>query len=107
MEQPWAQLLDLLDPDDAVVLRLARRWYIPKREVRYVRRNALVVLGNVGDGSAPEVVEVLLRHLHHEDPLLRAHAVWAARRLGRPDLLPSGTAERDSLVLAELAAPMP
>ena len=106
-ERPWAHLLDLLDPDDAVVLALAQRWYIPKREVRYVRRNALVVLGNIGDGSAPQVVEVLRRHLSHDDPLLRAHAVWAARRLGRADLLPSDSAERDPLVLAELAAPAP
>ena len=43
-------LLALLDDDDAVVLGWAGRWYIPRREVRYVRRNALVVLGNVGDG---------------------------------------------------------
>ena len=29
------------------------RWYIPRREARYLRRNALVVLGNVGDGTDP------------------------------------------------------
>ena len=86
-ERPSASLLDLLHPDDAVVLAHAERWYIPKREVRYVRRNALVVLGNVGDGHDPVVVEVLDRYLRHPDPLLRGHAVWAARRLGREDLL--------------------
>lgn len=106
-EQPWAPLLALLDPDDAVVLERAERWYIPKRELRYVRRNALVVLGNVGDGQAPEVVDALDRHLRHEDPLLRAHAVWAARRLGREDLLPTLGQEDDPVVLAELAAPAP
>lgn len=106
-ERPWAHLLDLLDPDDAAVLAVAARWYIPKREVRYVRRNALVVLGNIGDGRAPEVVEVLRRHLCHDDPLLRAHAVWASRRLGRADLLPPDSTERDPMVLAELAAPAP
>jgi len=106
-ERPWAHLLALLDPDDVKVLERAERWYIPKRELRYVRRNALVVLGNVGDGAAAEVVEVLERHLHHDDPLLRAHAVWAARRLGREDLLPADGREVDPLVLAELAAPAP
>ena len=105
-ERPWAHLIALLDPDDAVVLARAERWYIPKRDLRYVRRNALVVLGNIGERSAPEVVEVLRRYLGHEDPLLRAHAVWAARRLGRADLLPSAR-EEDPLVLAELAAPDP
>jgi epoxyqueuosine reductase len=106
-ERPWAPLLVLLDPDDAVVLEHAERWYIPKREVRYVRRNALVVLGNVGDGRSSEVVEALERMLRHPDPLLRAHAVWAARRLGREDLLPAAGHEADPIVLAELVDPMP
>ncbi len=104
-ERPWAPLLDLLHPDDAVVLEHAARWYIPQREVRYVRRNALVVLGNVGDGRAPEVVAVLRRLAADPDPLLRAHAVWAARRLRREDLLPAS--EHDPLVLAERAAAVP
>lgn len=86
-EQAWVPLLQLLDPDDGVVLAWAERWYIPQRDVRFVRRNALVVLGNVGDGRRPEVVAALRRHLGHADPLLRAHAVWAARRLGREDLV--------------------
>ena len=47
----------LLDDDDEVVLARAGRWYIPRRDVRYVRRNALVVLGNVGDGADPAVIE--------------------------------------------------
>ena len=84
---PWADLVALLDPDDDVVLARAGRWYIPRREVRYVRRNALVVLGNVGDGHDPAVADLLARYLAHDDPLLRGHAVWAARRLGREDLL--------------------
>jgi epoxyqueuosine reductase len=105
-EAPWAGLVELLDPDDQVVLARAGRWYIPKRDVRYVRRNALVVLGNVGDPADPVVVELLDRHLAHEDPLLRGHAVWAARRLGREDLLPPIEQEDDEAVLAERAAPL-
>jgi epoxyqueuosine reductase len=104
-EREWVPLLRLLDPDDAVVLGWAERWYIPKREVRYVRRNALVVLGNVGAGAAPEVEEVLVRHLGHDDPLLRAHAVWAARRLGREDLLAPLRDDPDPWVREELDAP--
>ena len=106
-ERAWAPLLALLDPDDAVVLEWADRWYIPKREVRYVRRNALVVLGNVGDPQDPEVIGALARHLRHPDPLLRGHAVWAARRLGREDLLADLIGADDPLVGAELATAVP
>ncbi len=100
-------LLALLDEDDATVLADAGRWYIPRREVRYVRRNALVVLGNVADGADPDVAAVLRRYLGHEDELLRAHAVWAARRLGREDLLAHLTGRTAPLVAAELAAATP
>jgi len=105
--RPWAPLLALLDDDDAAVLDWAERWYIPGRELRYVRRNALVVLGNVGAGDDPAVVEVLTRHLRHPDALLRAHAVWAARRLGREDLLTPLAADSDPLVAAELRVIVP
>ena len=83
----------------------ADRWYIPRRDVRYVRRNALVVLGNVGDGRDPAVARPARRATSaHDDPLLRGHAVWAARRLGREDLLPPIEQETDPTVLAERAA---
>lgn len=106
-ERPWVPLLDLLDDDDDRVLQWAVRWYIPRREVRYVRRNALVVLGNVGDGTDPGVEEALRRHLAHADPMLRGHAVWAARRLGREDLVRPLDADTDPTVVAELAAAVP
>jgi len=83
------------------------RWYVPRREARYLRRNALVVLGNVADPRDPAVGATLRRALAHADPLVRAHAVWAARRLGRSDLL-SEVADvandPDPLVRAELEA---
>jgi epoxyqueuosine reductase len=106
-EQPWIELAGLLDDDDEVVLARAGRWYIPRREVRYVRRNALVVLGNVGEGGDPEVVALLERYVDHPDPMLRGHAAWAARRLGREDLLPPLTDETDPTVRAERLAALP
>ena len=106
-ERPWADLFGLLQPDDDAVLAMAGRWYIPKREVRYVRRNALVVLGNVADPRDPAVEGALAAHLDHPDPLLRSHAVWAARRLGREDLLTGLATETDPDVIAELTAPQP
>jgi epoxyqueuosine reductase len=106
-EEPWVHLIELLDPDDAAVLAHAGRWYIPRREVRYVRRNALVVLGNTGDGQDPRVEALLERYVRDPDPLLRGHAVWAARRLGREDLLPALDAEDDPFVRDELISALP
>jgi epoxyqueuosine reductase len=101
----FVDLLDLLAaPDDDLLARFGR-WYIPARQPRYLRRNALVVLGNTGDASDPATVAAVARHLDDPDPILREHAAWAARRLGRGDLL----AERrgDPVVAAELDQPAP
>ena len=78
----WVDLVDLLKSDDDELLARYGRWYIPRREPRYVRRNALVALGNSGRGTDPEVIEIVHRYLSDPDPMLVRHAGWAARRLG-------------------------
>jgi epoxyqueuosine reductase len=100
--EPWVSLLEILDADDADVLRRWGRWYVSDRDPRWVRRNALVALGNVGGAHDAEVRRCLTRYLAHEDSMLRAHAVWAARRLGLDSLLPTG--EVDPVVVEELVA---
>ena len=85
--EPWISLVELLDADDEALLARFARWYVPRREARYLRRNALVALGNVGHGADPEVERVLRRALADPDPLVAEHARWAAARLGRHDLL--------------------
>jgi hypothetical protein len=67
-----------------------------------VRRNALIALGNSGRGDDAGVAQALRRALADDDPLLRAHAVWAAARLGRHDLLPPDDGDHD--VSEELVA---
>lgn len=85
-DEPWVGLVELLEtPDDELLARFDR-WYVPRRQARYLRRNALVALGNVGDGDDPAVARVLGRALADPDPIVREHAEWAAIRLGRPDL---------------------
>lgn len=86
-EEAWVPLVELLASDDAALLARFGRWYLAGRDPRWLRRNALVALGNVGDPDDPAVVGALARVLAGDDDLLRSHAVWAAERLGRADLV--------------------
>jgi epoxyqueuosine reductase len=86
-DEAWVPVLELLAASDDELLARHGRWYIPRRQPRYLRRNALVVLGNVGDGTDPGVEAALRRALADPDPMLRSHAAWAAERLGRADLV--------------------
>jgi epoxyqueuosine reductase len=100
--EPWVSLVEILDADDAEVLRRWGRWYVADRDPRWVRRNALVALGNVGRPDDGDVRRCLATYLAHPDSLLRAHAVWATRRLGLESLLP--TDDVDPMVVDELLA---
>jgi hypothetical protein len=62
----------------------------------------LVALGSVGRPDDPDVRRCLTNYLAHGDAMLRVHAVWAARRLGMDELLP--TDDSDPMVVDELAA---
>lgn len=105
-------VLELLGATDDELLERHGRWYIPRRDPRYLRRNALVVLGNTapaGRGSALDRVgravdEVLASYLRGPDELLAAHAAWAAIRLGRLDLLQEHEVAARPVVRTELAA---
>ena len=50
-----------------------------RAKLRGLKRNAAVVLGNVG---TIEDVDVLTRALEDGEPLVREHAAWALQRLG-------------------------
>jgi epoxyqueuosine reductase len=102
-------LLEMLVLSDEQLLARYGRWYIPRRQPRYLRRNALVVLGNVAAPGDERVASSLRRALTDGDPLVRGHAVWAARRLGRGDLLDEVAGlehDPDPLVRQELEAPV-
>jgi epoxyqueuosine reductase len=49
-----------------------------RAKLRGLKRNAAVVLGNVG---TPDDVDVLTRALDREEPLVSEHAAWALERL--------------------------
>jgi len=92
----------LLDADDEKVMTVCDHWYTHQRDPRWIRRNALIILGNIGDSTRTEVRGLVARYLSHEDAMLRAHAVWAAARLGFGELIAQTANDSDPLVLDEL-----
>lgn len=78
----WVDVLDLLDADDETLLARHGRWYIAERNPRWLRRNALVVLGNTGSAADVRTRATLLRYRHHDDEVLAEHARWATAQLG-------------------------
>jgi epoxyqueuosine reductase len=56
------------------------RLYVPRNDPRWLRRNALVALGNVGE-PGPRTTETLRRFAQDDDELLAEHASWALGRL--------------------------
>lgn len=81
-----------------------RKTPIKRVKLAGLLRNACIVAGNSGDVS---LLESLVRLAMHESALVRAHAVWAARKLGGETALTSAQmAETDAAVLAEYAAPV-
>jgi epoxyqueuosine reductase len=75
-------LLSLLEATDEELLVANGRWYLAERDPRYLRRNALVALGNVGDGRDRATAATLARWAGADDALLAEHARWASARLG-------------------------
>lgn len=76
---------DVLKPEVVLTLSdeelepIVEHWYVPSRRMRFVRRNALVALGNIGDASSLTLLE---EYVINSDPLLRIHAGWAIGRIG-------------------------
>jgi epoxyqueuosine reductase len=76
--EPTVSLVDWLSEDGAELARRYDRLYVPRNDPRYLRRNALVALGNTGTEADGALAE---HWAHCDDPLLREHADWALRRL--------------------------
>ncbi len=96
----WVSVMSILKDDDETLLKNFKTWYIADRDPKWIRRNALIILGNVGDAFDENTQSILKRYLSDNEPILRAHAVWSTARLGLNHLLPSK--DSDPLVQAEL-----
>jgi epoxyqueuosine reductase len=75
---PHVSLAEWLSTDGDELVRRFDRLYVPRNDPRYLRRNALVALGNSGSASDAAAVEELV---DDGDPMLREHAQWALARL--------------------------
>jgi epoxyqueuosine reductase len=78
MAEPHVSLVEWLAADGGALRARYDRLYVPRNDARYLRRNALVALGNSG---APEHRSAAAAYLDHPDPMLREHAAWAVARL--------------------------
>lgn len=75
---------------------------VKRLKLRGLLRNACVVAGNIG---SEELLPELLQLAVHPEPLVRAHAVWAVRKLGGQSLLETiRKTESDATVRAEYEA---
>ena len=63
--EAWVDVLDLLDADDDTLLERHGRWYIAGRDPRWLRRNALVVLGNTADRPTTRACGATLARYRH------------------------------------------
>jgi epoxyqueuosine reductase len=80
-EPTSVDLVALANATDDEILADHGTWYIAKRDPRYVRRNALVALGNSGDPADELVVRTVRNYVDSDDELLAEHAQWALDRL--------------------------
>jgi epoxyqueuosine reductase len=78
--QPVVSLLEWLEADGEELVRRYDRLYVPRNDPRYLRRNALIALGNTGSTEHLAAVEP---YVGDADPMLREHAQWAAARIAR------------------------
>jgi epoxyqueuosine reductase len=71
-------LVEWLETDGDELVSGLDRLYVPRNDPRWLRRNALVALGNVG---GPDDVPLLERYEQADDPMLAEHARWAHARI--------------------------
>jgi epoxyqueuosine reductase len=91
----FVDVIELLNESNESLLEKYGSWYLADRDPRWLRRNGLIILGNI----AP--VNNSARYLRDIDPMLRLHALWAAVRLGRRDLVESLAVDADESVREE------
>jgi epoxyqueuosine reductase len=76
--EPTVSLVEWLESSDDDLAARYDRLYVPRNDGRYLKRNALVALGNAGDAEHAQLAE---SYAGDGDELLREHARWALTRI--------------------------
>jgi epoxyqueuosine reductase len=76
--EPTVSLVDWLEADGNHLVRRYERLFVPKKDARYLRRNALIALGNAG---RPDQLQEAESFLDDPDEMIRETAQWARDRL--------------------------
>ena len=75
--EPYVSLVDWLEASDEELAARYDRLFVPRNDPRYLRRNALVALGNTGGDPG-----LARGYAESDDELLREHGSWALVRMG-------------------------
>lgn len=101
----WVDVEWMLAAADDELLDRLGRWYVPQRDPRYLRRNALVVYGNTAQTRRDDQVEAAVGpYLDGDDEMLKRHAAWAVLALDRRHLLNRRNRTYDTVVTAEIVS---
>ncbi len=103
-KQDTLKLMDLIQINGEMFSRRFKGSPIKRIKRRGLLRNVAVALGNSGN---PQAIPVLIKVLDDEEPLIRAHVVWALGELSGAEALPfiqeKLNNEKEEIVLKELA----
>jgi epoxyqueuosine reductase len=77
---PHVRLADWLAGDGRELRKRFDRLFVPRNDPRYLRRNALIALGNTG---TPDDVALAEPFLEDDDELVREQAEWTVARIER------------------------
>jgi epoxyqueuosine reductase len=76
--EPHVSLAEWLQRDGDELRKRYDRLFVPRNDARYLRRNALIALGNTG---GPDDIGLADAYTDDADPLVADHARWAADRI--------------------------
>ena len=95
---------EILENDDEYLLSEFGQWYIPKRDPRYLRRNALIVLGNSQLPPSPKTIKIRISFYNsHSKTKKRDNSTESSRLVSLLNVFPVGRMMRPSGMITLMA----